>query len=87
VRRKEHPAKSDEPPERPKPGFPCQSCGSRIQMTIEDLLYQATFRCVVCGTEYQKNAQASAAALEMLQDVHVASKQLDEIRRNPLRRR
>lgn len=74
-------------PERPKPGFPCQNCGTRIQMTIEDLLYRTSFSCVACGATYEKNAQASAAALEMLQEVHVASKQLDEIRRNPLKGR
>jgi hypothetical protein len=86
MRRKE-PAHVDPPGRRPAPGFPCQTCSAKIQMTIEDLLYQSTFRCVVCGAEYQKNAQASAAALEMLQDVHIASKQLDEVRRDPLRRR
>lgn len=87
MRRKERAQQSAPSPQRPSPGFPCQSCGSKIQMTIEDLLYQSTFRCVVCGAEYQKNAQASAAALEMLQDVHIATKQLDELRRDPLRRR
>lgn len=87
MRRRENEKAAPVPEERPKPGFPCQSCGTRIQMTIEDLLYRSSFRCVACGAEYEKNAQASAAALEMLQEVHVASKQLDEIRRNPLKGR
>jgi transcription elongation factor Elf1 len=74
-------------PDRPTPGFPCQGCGAKVKMTIEELLYNSSFRCVVCGAVYEKNSQASAAALEMLQEVHVASKQLDEIRRDPLRGR
>lgn len=86
MRRKEQREKP-QPQERPKPGFPCQQCGTRIQMTIEDLLTHTSFTCVACGMEYKKDPGASAQALELLQEVHVASRQLDEIRRNPLKGR
>jgi hypothetical protein len=62
------------------PGFPCQNCGSRVQMTIAELLYKPSFTCVVCGCVYEKNATASAKALEMLQSVHVAAKQIEELK-------
>jgi len=62
------------------PGFPCQNCGSKVQMTIAELLYKPSFACVVCGCVYEKNATASAKALEMLQNVHVAAKQIEELK-------
>jgi hypothetical protein len=63
-----------------QPGFPCQECGTRIEMTIAQLLYEQSFKCVACGTVYSKDARASSQALEMLQHVHVASKQLEDLK-------
>ena len=62
------------------PGFPCQNCGTRVQMTIADLIYKPSFKCIACGVVYEKNALASAKALEALQHVHVAAQNIEDLK-------
>ena len=62
-------------------GFPCQGCGERIEMTIAQLISDASFRCEGCGMTYYKDAGASAKALDMLKEVDVANRRVEALKR------
>lgn len=63
------------------PGFPCQTCGARIEMSVGDLIRQESFRCRECGVTYYKDAGASAKALDMLKDVDAANRRVESLKR------
>jgi len=60
------------PDKKQNKGFACPECTFLIQPTIRDLLYELTIQCPQCGLKLHMDKQASNAALQALQELHVA---------------
>lgn len=57
------------PTQQRSPGIPCPNCGFFIEMTVQSLLYQASFQCPGCLLTLSMDRNESRPALEILQKV------------------
>ena len=60
-----------------QPGLNCPQCGTFIPTTIAELLSARSLRCPHCRLELTINRKESKRALEILQKVDDAQKNLD----------
>lgn len=60
-----------------QPGLNCPQCGHFIPTTITELLSARALRCPHCRLELTINRQESKRAMEILQKVDDAQKNLD----------
>jgi hypothetical protein len=67
--------------EQRRPGIPCPQCGFFIEMSIQNILYQAEFKCPSCLLELKMDRSGSQSALEMLQQIHVAQENVQNSRK------
>jgi len=67
-------------PENRPAGFNCPVCSFFIEVSIQGLLYDPNHRCPRCGTDFSMNRHESSEALELIQKVHVAMKNLDSVK-------
>jgi DNA-directed RNA polymerase subunit RPC12/RpoP len=63
------------------PGIPCPQCGTLIQISIESLLFASRYNCVSCSLVIEKDASESATALGLLQQLYIAQKNVDDVKR------
>lgn len=62
------------------PGFDCPKCKFFIEISIQSLLYDDTQKCPGCGTSYSMDRHKSTEALQLVQKLHVAMKNLDSVK-------
>ena len=67
-------------PETRSPGFNCPKCNFFIEMSIQSLLYDENHKCPGCFTIFNMNRSKSTDALELIQKLHVAMKNLDSVK-------
>lgn len=60
------------------PGMPCPRCGNFIPTSINELLSANYLRCPTCQLQLNIDRQNSRKALNALEKVEEAQKQLDE---------
>lgn len=60
------------------PGMKCPVCGTFIPTSIQELLNAKGLVCPNCGLELSINRNESRRAMEILQDVDNAQKNLDK---------
>lgn len=60
-----------------KTGIPCPDCGTLIPVTIADLFGSGVFVCSCCGRMLTLMRRESARALDELQKVRDAQRNLD----------
>ncbi|RQH40803.1 hypothetical protein D5R40_16170 [Okeania hirsuta] len=58
------------PSKKPSPGIPCPRCNFFIEMSVQSLLYQASFQCPACFLTLSMDRNQSRPALEVLQKVN-----------------
>lgn len=68
------------PIEKQAKGFACPECGFLIQPSIRDLLYEFVIRCPQCGLKLHLDRQESKAALQALQELHVATENVKTLK-------
>ncbi len=73
----ENPTKN---PKSQPAGFNCPVCSFFIEVSIQGLLYDANHRCPRCSTDFSMDRHESSDALELIQKVHVAMKNLDSVK-------
>ena len=66
------------PQKQQVPGLNCPKCGHFIETTINELLSAKALVCSHCRLELTINKQESKRALEILEDVNVAAKNVDK---------
>lgn len=71
---------SPKPAER-TPGIDCPQCGKFIQITIAELLTAHSVRCPHCRLQLVIDRKQSGNALEALQKVEEARKQVDKAKK------
>lgn len=62
-------------------GIPCPECSFFISISIENLLYQQSFKCPSCLLELTMDRGNSQEALEWLQKVNVAMENVKKARK------
>ena len=62
-------------------GFNCPKCNFFIEMSLDGLLYEATHKCPGCMTEFRMDREESSAALQLIQKLSVAMKNLDSVQK------
>ena len=65
--------------QQPSPGIPCPRCNFRIEMSVQSLLFQASFQCPKCLLTLSMDRNQSQSALGLLQKVH---KQMENIEKH-----
>ena len=63
------------------PGFDCPKCKFFIEVSIQSLLYDDTQKCPGCGMVYAMDRSKSTEALKLVQQVHVAMKNLESVKK------
>jgi len=63
------------------PGFNCPKCNFFIEMTIESLLYESTQTCPGCTTVFSMDRTQSKEALQLIQRLHVAMKNIETVKK------
>ena len=58
-------------------GFKCPQCSFFIEMSIQSLLFEDNHKCPGCSTVFTLNRGASRDALQLVQKLHVATKNMD----------
>ncbi|MDJ0679895.1 MAG: hypothetical protein QNJ18_08545 [Xenococcaceae cyanobacterium MO_167.B52] len=58
------------PSQQRSPGISCPRCGFFIEMSVQSLLYQASFQCPGCLLTLSMDRNQSRSALEILQKVN-----------------
>jgi uncharacterized paraquat-inducible protein A len=65
----------------PKPaGFQCPKCQFFIEVSIQSLLFEAGHQCPRCATLFSMDRGQSTEALQLIQKLHVAMKNLDSVK-------
>ena len=64
-----------------QPGFNCPKCHFFIEVSIQSLLYDDSQKCPGCGTVYSMDRNKSNEALKLVQQVHVAMKNLETVKK------
>ena len=64
-----------------EPCLPCPRCSFRIKLTLEQLLFMPDLRCPRCGLALTVDREASRGSLELLQDLHVAMRNLETVKK------
>jgi ssDNA-binding Zn-finger/Zn-ribbon topoisomerase 1 len=72
---------STNPSQQRSPGIPCPQCNFFIEMSIQNLLYQASFQCPGCLLTLSMDRNQSKPALEVLQKVHREIENLEKHKR------
>lgn len=62
-------------------GFPCPECKFIMKVTIEQLLYGKRIECPSCGLVLSVNKEKSKKSLKLLQDLHVAIKNVESMKK------
>lgn len=62
-----------------QPGFNCPKCAFFIEVSIQSLLYNDMQKCPGCGIVFSMNRAKSTEALKLVQQVHVAMKNLEAV--------
>ena len=69
------------PSQQRSPGIPCPRCGFFIEMSVQSLLYQASFQCPGCLLTLSMDRNQSKAALEILQKVNKEMENIEKHKR------
>lgn len=72
---------TNETPKQHTPGMACPECGFFISMSIEDVLYKQGIKCASCGLEMMMNRNMSRESLQALQQLDVAMKNLEGLKK------
>lgn len=67
------------------PGFLCPECQNfRIKLALEDFLSKKEVACGNCGTLFQMNKSECTGLVGKLQDLHIANKNVEMLRKQSL---
>jgi transcription elongation factor Elf1 len=62
-------------------GFNCPKCNFFIEVSIQSLLFDDTQKCPGCGIVFSMDRKRSTEALQLVQKLHVAMKNLDSVKK------
>ena len=62
-------------------GVPCPGCRRTIEVTLQDLLRQTTFRCDGCGLQLTLDRGRSRASLDAVIPLQAAINELNAIKK------
>jgi len=65
-------------------GLSCPRCKFLIKLSIEDVLYSQEIRCPGCSLGLQIDRDTSQQSIQLLQDIHVAIKNLEMLKKQSL---
>jgi transcription elongation factor Elf1 len=67
------------------PGFLCPACQKvRIKLSLEQFLTSTDVTCPVCSTRFAMDKAECARLVEMLQELHVAQKNVEMLAKQKL---
>ena len=67
------------------PGFLCPSCEAfRIRISLDVFLSSQAVTCGYCGQEFHMDKSKTGRILELLQDLHIANRDVEVLRRQSL---
>lgn len=67
------------------PGFLCPACQKvRIKLSLEQFLTSTDISCPVCSTRFVMDKAECARLVDMLQDLHVAQKNVEMLTKQKL---
>ncbi|HSG41336.1 MAG TPA: hypothetical protein VLE27_16970 [Thermoanaerobaculia bacterium] len=68
-------------PSQSDPFLPCPQCGFRMKLSMEQILFNRDFQCPGCGLRLNLDRDASRQSLELLQDLHVAVRNVEALKK------